>query len=59
VHPCMCVDEQSSQRLIRARDYHSLGSGARLKAMDARNLPKPVKVVLRMKDLNSGLHTEH
>jgi hypothetical protein len=47
---------------------------ARLKATDARNLPKPVKVTLRMKDkvakspdellkwikdLNPGLHMEH
>jgi hypothetical protein len=49
-------------------------SGARLKATDARNLPKPVKVALRTRDkvaqtqeellkwtknLNPGLHTEH
>jgi hypothetical protein len=49
-------------------------SGARLKATDARNLPKPVKVTLRMRDkvaqnhdellkwiknLNTGLHTEY
>jgi hypothetical protein len=50
-----------------------LGSGARLKATDARNLPKPVKVALGtkdkvgkgyellkwIKDLKPGLHTEH
>jgi hypothetical protein len=51
-----------------------LGSGARLKVTDARNLPKPVKVVLRTRDnvaqiqdellsciknLNPGLHTEN
>jgi hypothetical protein len=50
-----------------------LGSGARLKATDARNLPKPVKMALRtndkvakgsdellkwIKDLKPGLHTE-
>jgi hypothetical protein len=51
-----------------------LESGARLKATDAKNLPKPVKVALRIRDrvaqnqeellkwiknLNPGLHTEH
>jgi hypothetical protein len=60
--------------LIRATDNHRLGSGVRLKATYARNLPKPVKVVLRtrdkvakspdkllklIKDLNQGLHIEH
>jgi hypothetical protein len=49
-------------------------SGARLKATDARNLPKPVKVYLSIragvaqnqeeilkwiKNLNPGFHTEH
>jgi hypothetical protein len=51
-----------------------LGPGARLKATDSRNLPKPVKMTLRakdkvakspdellkwIKDLNPWLHTEH
>jgi hypothetical protein len=51
-----------------------LGSGARLKATHARNLPKPAKVALRtkdkvaispnellkwVKDLNLGLQTQH
>jgi hypothetical protein len=51
-----------------------MGTGARLKVTDARNLPKPVKVALRTKDniaetqdelltwvrnLNPGLNTEH
>jgi hypothetical protein len=51
-----------------------LGSGARLKATDARNLPRPVKVALRtrekvvhtqdelqrwIKNLNQRLHTEN
>jgi hypothetical protein len=67
-------DQQSGQRLIRAIDNHRLGSGARLKATDARNLHKPVKVALRTRDkvshtqdellswirnLNLGLHTEN
>jgi hypothetical protein len=70
----VCADQQSGQWLIRAIDNRWLGSGARLKATDARNLSKPVKVALRMKDnfakcpdellewikdLNPGLHTEH
>jgi hypothetical protein len=51
-----------------------LGSGARLEATDARNLPEPVKVTLRTRDkvaqtqdelirliknLNSGLYMEN
>jgi hypothetical protein len=36
--------------IFRAIDNHRLGSGARLKATDARNLPKPVKVALRVRD---------
>jgi hypothetical protein len=70
----ICVDQQSGQRLIRAIDNHRLGSGAKLKAVDARNLPKPVKVALRTRDrvaqnqdellrwiknLNPGLHMEN
>jgi hypothetical protein len=49
----VCGDQQSGQSgqwLIRATDNHRLGSGARLKATDVRNLPKPVKVALRTKD---------
>jgi hypothetical protein len=68
-----CADQQSGRWLIRAIDNHRLGSGARLKATDARNLPKPIKVALRVMDnvaqtqdellrwiqhLNPGLHTE-
>jgi hypothetical protein len=45
-----CAKQQPGQWLIRATYIHRLGSGARLKAMDARNLPKPVQVVLRTKD---------
>jgi hypothetical protein len=70
----MCADQQSGQWLIKATDNYRLESGARLKATDARNLPKCVKVALRirdevaqnqegllkwMKNLNPGLHTEH
>jgi hypothetical protein len=70
----MCTDQQTGQQLITATDNHRLGSEARLKATDNRNLPIPVKVTLMMKDklakspdqllkwikdLNPGLHTEH
>ncbi|PNF41280.1 hypothetical protein B7P43_G01460, partial [Cryptotermes secundus] len=70
----ICADQQSGQWLIRAIDNHRLQSGTRLKATDARNLPKPVKVALRTRDkiaqnqeellkwiadLNPGLHTEN
>jgi hypothetical protein len=44
------ADQQSGQWLIRAVDNHKLDSGARLKATDTRNLPKPVKVAVRTKD---------
>jgi hypothetical protein len=70
----VCSDQQSGQWLIKATDHHRLGSGARLKATDARKLPKPIKVALRMrdkvaknpeellkwiKDLNPRLQIEH
>jgi hypothetical protein len=70
----MCADQHSSQRLIKTTDNHRLESGARLKATDARNLPKPIMVALRIRDkvaqnqeellkwvknLNPGLNTEH
>jgi hypothetical protein len=53
---------------------HRLGTGARLKVTEARNLSKPVKIALRTRDkaaktedelltsinnLNPGLNTEH
>jgi hypothetical protein len=68
------MDQQSGQWLVRATDNHRLGSGAKLKAVDARNLPKPVKVALSTRDrvahtqdellrwirnLNPELHTEN
>jgi hypothetical protein len=68
------LTKQSGQWPIETANKHRLGSVARLKATDARNLPMPVKVALRMKDkvakspdellkwtgdLNRGLHTEH
>jgi hypothetical protein len=71
---CVCADQQSGQWLIKAINNHRLGAGVRLKATDARNLPKPVKVALRTRDkvaqthdellkwirnFNPGLHTEH
>jgi hypothetical protein len=47
----MCVLTNSlGQWLIRAADNHRLGSGARLEAMDAKNLAMLVEVALRMKD---------
>jgi hypothetical protein len=61
-------------RIVRATDKHRLESGARLKATDTRNLPKPVKVALRTRDkvvqtqdellkwiknLHPRLHTKH
>jgi hypothetical protein len=70
----MCADQQSGQWLIKTIDNHRLESGAWLNATDARNLLKPVKVALRIRDrvaqnqeellrwiknLNPGLHTEH
>jgi hypothetical protein len=69
----MCVDQQSGQWLIKAIDNHRLESGGRLKATEAKNIPKPVKVALRVKEnmvrnqiellqwieqLDPGLHTE-
>jgi hypothetical protein len=50
MHSLKCTDQQSGQWFIRAINDNRLGSGARLKAMDARNLPKSVKVALRTKD---------
>jgi hypothetical protein len=66
--------QQSGQWLSKAINYHRLETGTRLKVTDARNLPKPVKVALRVrnnvaqtqdellqwvKSLNPGLNTEH
>jgi hypothetical protein len=70
----ICADQQSGQYLIKAVENNRLESGARLKATDARNLPKSIKVALRIRDkfaqnqeellkwvknLNPGLNTEH
>jgi hypothetical protein len=70
----ICVDQQSSQWLSKAINNHRLETGTRLKVTEARNLPKPVKVALRVrgnvaqthdellhwvKSLNPGLNTEH
>jgi hypothetical protein len=51
------TDQQSGQWLIRAIDNYRLESGAKLKATDARNLPKRVKVALRMRDRVARLRT--
>lgn len=40
------ANQQSGQWFITANYNHRLESGARLKANDARNLPKPVTVPL-------------
>jgi hypothetical protein len=51
----MCALTNSlGQWLIRAIDNHRLGSGARLEAMDAKILPMPVKVALRMDKITKG-----
>jgi hypothetical protein len=46
----ICADQQSGQWLVKAIDNHRLETGASLKATDAGNLPKPVKVALRARD---------
>jgi hypothetical protein len=47
----VCVlTKQSGQWPIETANNHRLGSLARLKATDAKKLPRPVKVALRMKD---------
>jgi hypothetical protein len=70
----ICANQQSGKWLVRATNNHRLGSGTRLKATDARNLLKPIKVALRVRDrvaqtqyellkrienLNPGLKTEN
>jgi hypothetical protein len=70
----ICADQHSGQWLIKAIDNHRVGTGARLKFADARNLTELVKVGLWMRDnfaqtqdelltsvknLNPGLNTEH
>jgi hypothetical protein len=42
----VCTEQGSGQWLIKVIDNHRLGSGARLKAVVALNLPKPDKVAL-------------
>jgi hypothetical protein len=69
-----CADQQSGQWLIKAIDKYRLESGAKLKATDTMNIPKTVKVALRIGDkvsqnqeellkwakhLNPGLNTKH
>jgi hypothetical protein len=46
----ICADQQSGQWLVKAIGSHRLESGTRLKATDGKNLPKPVKVGLRIMD---------
>jgi hypothetical protein len=69
-----CADQRSVYWLIAALHGYQIREGARLKATDAKHLPKPVKMALRTKDkvatgpedllkwiksLNLGLHTEN
>jgi hypothetical protein len=43
--------------LIKANDNQRLGSGTRLKATGARNLPRPISVALGKKDkIAKSLH---
>jgi hypothetical protein len=70
----ICTDQQCGHWLSKAINNHRLETGTRLKVIEARNLPKPVKVALRVRDnvaqtqdkllqwvksLNPGLNTEH
>jgi hypothetical protein len=69
-----CADQRSVDWLITAIHGFQIREGVRLKAIDAKHLPKPVKMALRTKDkvatgpeellkwiksLNPGLHTEN
>jgi hypothetical protein len=68
-----CADQRSVDWLVTALHGFQIRKGARLKAADAKNLPKPIKMVLRtkhkvatgpeellkwIKSLNPGLHME-
>jgi hypothetical protein len=44
------AEQEFAQWLIKATDNHRLALWARLKAMDARKFPRPLKVALRTKD---------
>jgi hypothetical protein len=70
----VCTDQQSGQWLTEAVNGHRFREGTLLKAMDARDLPRPVKMAIRtwdkqsddteellrwIRDLNPGLHMEH
>jgi hypothetical protein len=74
IYTVYIFSQQFVQSLVTAIDSHRLESGARLKATNARNLPKPVKVARRTRDrvaqtqdellrwirnLNPRLHTEN
>jgi hypothetical protein len=70
----ICADQQSGQWLFKAINNHRLKTGTMLKVTEARNLPKPIKMALRVRDnvaqtqdellqwvksLKPGLDTEH
>jgi hypothetical protein len=46
----VCTDQQSGQWFVKASDNHRMRSGARLKATNAKILPKPVEIALRTRD---------
>lgn len=46
----VCTDQRSVQWLIEAINGHRLKVGTLLKALDAKDLPRPVKMVLRTWD---------
>jgi hypothetical protein len=69
-----CADQRSVDWLVTALHGYQIREGARLKAIDAKHLPKPIKMALRTKEkvakgpeeilewiksLNPGLHTEN
>jgi hypothetical protein len=46
----VCADLQSGQWLVKAIDNHRIGSRARLRVTNAKNLPKPVRIALRTRN---------
>jgi hypothetical protein len=61
-----CADQRFVDWLVTALHGFQIREGARLKAIDAKHLPKPIKIAAGpeellkwIKSLNPGLHTEH
>jgi hypothetical protein len=42
----ICADQQSGQWLIQAINGHQLREGTKVKAINVKDLPKPVKMAL-------------